>query len=323
MSPLADAYTGTAAVSTDQAAYDLAVYHGLRAMLYYDGLADVQSTNQSFEGSSVIFTILTDMSPATTALNQSTDVDAVALADTQVTVTLVEYGNAVITTKLIRSTSFVPYDPVVANAVAWNAGLSQDALAVNVLKAGSNVRYGGGGTTAPSGRTSIEPEDTLTGNNTRRAVAELRGANVMDFGGFYAGFMHPDVSYDFMGATGGANWRDPRTYSDPSAIWVGEVGAFQGVRFVETSTAPLFADAGSSTTLTDVYATLIMGRQALAKAYSHIDGNGPYPMYVQGPVVDKLRRNVPNGWYWVGGYSRFREAALRRIESSSSIGTNS
>lgn len=320
---MADAYTGAGAVLVDQTAYDLAVYHGLRAMLYYDALADVQSTNQSFNGAAVKFTILTDLSAATTTLNESTDVDAAALADAQVTLTLAEYGAAVITTKLVRSTSFVPFDPVVANAVAWQAGISQDALAVNVLKAGSNVRYATGGGTVPTSRSTVEANDTLAGNDTRRAVAELRGANAMDFGGFYAGFIHPDVSYDFMGATGGANWRDPHTYSSPENIWTGEVGAFQGVRFVETSTAPLFADAGSSTTLTDVYATLILGRQALAKAYSHSDGNGPYPMFVPGPVTDKLRRNVPMGWYWIGAYGRFREACIRRIESASSIGTNS
>lgn len=319
---MADAYTGASAVLVDQTAYDLAVYHGLRQMLYYDALADVQSSNQSFNGAAVKFTLLTDMSPATTTLNESTDVDATALADAQVTLTLAEYGAAVIATKLIRSTSFVNFDPVVANAVAWQAGISQDALAVNVLKAGSNVRFGAGGTTAPTLRTTVEPEDVLIGSNIRRAVAELRGANVQDFGGFYAAFIHPDVAYDFMAQSGTSGWRDPHTYSAPENIWTGEVGAFQGARFVETSSAPLFADAGSSTTLTDVYATLVIGRQALAKAFSHSDGNGPYPMFVPGPVTDKLRRNVPMGWYWIGAYGRFRESAIRRIESSSSIGTN-
>jgi len=314
-----DAYTGTAAVSVDQTAYDLAVYHGLRQMLYFDGLADVESTNQAMNGAAVVFTILTDLAANTTTLNESTDVNAVALSDSQVTLTLAEYGAAVITTKLIRSVSFVPYDPVVANAVAWQAGLSQDALAKNVLFGGTNVRYCGQAVS----RATVIPTDNLTGNNTRRAVAELRGQNVMDFGGgFYAAFIHPDVSYDFTGATGGANWRDPHTYSDPSNIWTGEVGAFQGARFVETASAPILADSGSSTTLTDVYQTIVIGRQALAKGFSRADGNGAYPMFIPGPVTDKLRRNVPMGWYWLGVYGRFREAAIRRIESASSIGAN-
>jgi hypothetical protein len=65
-----------------------------------------------------------------------------------------------------------------------------------------------------------------------------------------------------------------------------------------------------------------MGRQALAKAYSQIDGNGAYAKVVRGPVVDSLMRFNPIGWYWLGGYGRFREASLRRIESASSIGAN-
>jgi hypothetical protein len=39
-------------------------------------------------------------------------------------------------------------------------------------------------------------------------------------------------------------------------------------------------------------------------------------------VVDSLMRFNPIGWYWLGGYGRFREASLRRVESSSSIGAN-
>src|SRR6185437_7483070 len=108
----------------------------------------------------------------------------------------------------------------------------------------------------------------------------------------------------------------------PDGIFQGEIGAFSGIRFVETPRAPVFADAGSSTTLTDVYATIIIGQEAIAKAYSYTDGNGPLPSLVAGPITDKLRRQQPFGWYWLGGYARFREAAIRRYESASSIGTN-
>ena len=318
---MADAYTGVGAVSVDQTAYDRAVYLGLRALLYYDQFADVKSTRQSMEGSAVAFTIVNDLAVATTALNESTDVDAVAISDSQVTITLIEYGNAAITTKRLRSVSFVPFDPVVADLIAWNAGESMDTLAKNVLQGGTNVRYATAGSTDPTTRGTVQPEDTIAGLDVMRALADLRGAKVMDFGGYYTAIIHTDVSYDLRAATGGANWRDPHTYSQPEEIWAGEIGAFEGFRFVETPTAPMFADTGSPAT-TDVYGTLFLGRQALAKAHSHSDGNGPYPMVVPGPVVDKLRRNVPMGWYWIGQYGIFRQAAVRRLESSSSIGVN-
>jgi N4-gp56 family major capsid protein len=134
------------------------------------------------------------------------------------------------------------------------------------------------------------------------------------------------VSYDLRRETGAASWRDPHVYSDPAGIYNGEIGAFEAVRFIETPRAKIFENAsngsGSAGTI-DVYATLVVGRQSLAKAHSIVDGNGPFPRVVRGPVTDSLMRFNPVGWYWFGGYGRFREASLRRIEAASSIGANS
>ena len=41
-----------------------------------------------------------------------------------------------------------------------------------------------------------------------------------------------------------------------------------------------------------------------------------------GPVTDLLRRWVPLGWYWLGGFSIFRQASVYRIESTSSLGAD-
>lgn len=319
---MANDLTTTGSVTYDQTAYDRMVYLALRPELYFDAVADVMPTRQAMPGSAVVFTIQSDLSAATATLDESTDVDSVALATSQVTLTLAEYGNAVTTTAKLRGTSFVELDPIVANVIGYNAGMSIDLVARNVLAAGSNVRFATGGTTDPTARNTVEPNDTLVAFDVRRALADLRGANVATVGGLYVAFIHPDVSFDLRGETGAAAWRDPHTYSQPGEIWNGEVGAFEGFRFIETSRAPVFADAGSSTTLTDVYATIFVGRQALAKAYSYTDGNGPFPKVVMSPITDRLRRFVPMGWYWLGAYGRFREAALRRVESASSIGAN-
>lgn len=322
---MADAMTTTASLDYDQGMWDRAAYFSLRPELYFDRFADVRSTNASpDQGATLTFTVVTDMAAATTSINESVDIDAVALADTTVTLTLAEYGNAANTTWRVRATSFIDLDPVVANAVGFNAGMSQDLLARTPLQAGTNVRYAAGVTgTTPGARNQVLPADTLRAYDVRRALAELSGANVARFGGYYAAMIHPDVSFDLRAETGAAAWRDPHTYSQPTEIWNGEVGVFEGFRFMESPRAPLFADAGSSTTLTDVYGTLFFGRQAIAKAYSTYEGRGPMPIVIIGPVVDKLKRFKPVGWHWFGAYGRFREAALRRVESSSSIGTNS
>ena len=78
---MADAYTTTASLSSDQAAYDRLAYFALRPQLFFDAVADVKPTRQAMPGSSVIFTKYTDLDSATSTLNESVDVDAVALND--------------------------------------------------------------------------------------------------------------------------------------------------------------------------------------------------------------------------------------------------
>jgi N4-gp56 family major capsid protein len=67
------------------------------------------------------------------------------------------------------------------------------------------------------------------------------------------------------------------------------------------------------TPVTAVYRTILAGKQALAEAVAQ------EPSVVVGPVVDKLMRFRPIGWYGVLGFSRYREQALYRIETGSSI----
>lgn len=319
------AYTQASSLSTDQAAYDRLAYFALRSEMLFDQAADVQPTNQSMPGSSVIFTIFADLAEATSTLTETSDVTPVAMSDSQVTVTLAEYGNTINTTAKLRGTSFLDVDAAAANLIGYNAGDSIDKVVRDVLAAGTNVAYGGGGSSDPTSRESVAVEDIIEANDVRKQTAALRAANVATFNGYYMGYIHPDVSYDLRRETGNASWNAPHVNVDTMNIYNGEIGTFESVRFIETPRAKVFTDAsnGTSTTGTiDVYCTHIMGRQALAKAYSQVDGNGMVPKVVRGPVVDSLMRFNPIGWYWLGGYGRFREASLRRIESSSSIGVN-
>ena len=317
--------TTTSSLSVDQVAFDRLAYFALRSELLFDQAADVQPTQQAMPGSGVTFTIFADIAAATSTLNEVTDVTPTALSDSQVTVTLNEYGNAVVTTAKLRGTAFLDVDSAAANIIGYNAGDSIDQVVRDVLAGGSNVVYATGGSSTPSSRTTVAAEDIIAADDVRRVVAQLRAANVATFNGDYMGFIHPDVSYDFRSATDAAAWRTPANYVDPSGIYNGEIGKFESVRFIETPRAKVFtnaSDGSGSTGTVDVYCTHIMGRQALAKAFSSTDGNGAVPKIVRGNVTDLLMRLQPLGWYWLGGYGRFREASLRRIESSSSIGSN-
>lgn len=315
---MADAMTTTASLSYDQTMWDRAIYYPLRPELYFDMFADVKATDATpDQGATLTFTKFNDMAAATTPLSETVDIDAVAISDAQVSLTLAEYGNGVNTTFRVRATSFIGLDRPVANLVGYNAGLSLDTLARDIMAAGTNVDYSGAATT----RLTVAATHVLTAAEVRKAKAVLTNNNVATFNGYYAAVIAPYVAYDLRGETGAAAWRDPHTYSQPEQIWNGEVGSFEGFRFMESPRAPLFADGGVGGTV-DVYRTLFFGRQAMAKAYSTYEGRGALPIVIMGPVVDKLKRFQPVSWHWFGKYGLFRQESLYAWESASTLGAN-
>lgn len=296
-----------------------------RANLYWDSFATIRG-GTFHPGSTVSFLFAVDMADATTALSETADVDAVALSDTTASITPLEYGSAALPTAKVRATAFFGdngVDRVVSNIIGRNAASSQDKLARTIIAAGSNVTYATGGSTDPTSRATVEANDTLTGFDIAKVVGLLRAADVPGLDGdLYGGHLHPHVGVDLRQETDASGWLTPANYSDASRRWRGEIGTFNGVRFVESSRAVTFADTGSPATV-DVYGTVILGEGGIGKAWSDAAGysGGATPTVVRGLPVDKLMRFFPIGWKWFGQYGILRETAVRRIESGSSLGT--
>lgn len=323
MSTISDAYTALSTLNFDQVAWNKEVFFPYRANLYWDQMATIKGGTYH-PGSSVSFLFWADLADATTALSETADVDAVALDDSTESIALTEYGNAVIPSALVRATSFKDIDRDVANIVGRNAAKTQDTLARTTIAAGTNVTYATGGSSTPTSRATVEAEDTLAGFDIAKVVAQLRAADVPGLDGeLYGGIIHPHVSVDLRAETDASGWLVPANYSDATKRWRGEIGTFNGVRFMESSTAPTYADTGSPSTV-DVYGTVIVGQGGIGKAWGSGGGydGGPNPTVVRGLPVDKLQRFHPIGWKMLAGYGILRQAAVRRIESGSSMGAN-
>ena len=308
---MANAYTSSTQVAgLVQAAYDRYVEFALRSQPLFRNLADKRPVQQAMPGSSVVFSLYQDLAAATGTLTETVDPDAVAISDVNtVSVTLNEYGNTVLNTRKLGEFAFSDVDPAVANIVAYNLADSIDQVVVNTLIGGTNVIYAGG-KTATSG---ITASDTIDNADIRKAVAKLRAANAVPREGMlYAAYIHPEVAHDLRGETGALAFEDIRKYTEPN---VGNIlnqvtGVLGGAYFVETPRAYVATDGASSA---KNYRTIIAGQQALAEA------TAVEPGVVIGPVVDKLMRFRPIGWYSLQGWSIYREEAMYRIESGSSI----
>jgi N4-gp56 family major capsid protein len=95
-----------------------------------------------------------------------------------------------------------------------------------------------------------------------------------------------------------------------------KVAAIDGTSVTVTiaNTASVTATTAITITpVTKVFNTYFAGQQALAEAVAE------EPHVVIGPVVDKLMRHRPLGWYGVLGHAIYRQEALYRVETSSSI----
>ena len=296
-----------------QKAYDRLVEFALRSQPLLRSVADKRPARQSMPGSSIVFQIYNDMSKATTALSEQVDPDSVAIGTpTAVTVTLNEYGNAVLTTRKLQLMSLAEVDPAIANIVAFNMADSIDEIVQTELRGGTNVIYASNASgTRATATTNVTGAHTLKAADIRLAIAKLRaGKAVARKGSLYWCAIHPEVSHDLRAETGSGAWRLPHEYQSNAEIWAGEIGTFEGAYFIESPRLYNATDGGSSAR---VFRTLLAGQQALAEAVAE------EPHVVAGPVTDKLMRFRPLGWYGMLGFARYREASLYRIESSSSI----
>jgi N4-gp56 family major capsid protein len=307
------AFTPSNGAGLVQKAYDRLVEFALRSQPLLRSVADKRPARQSMPGSSIVFQIYNDMTKATTALSEQADPDSVAIGTpTAVTVTLNEYGNAVLTTRKLQLFSLADVDPAIANIVAFNMADSIDELVQTELRGGTNVIYASNASgTRATATTNVTGAHTLKAADIRLAIAKLRaGKAVARKGSLYWCAIHPEVSHDLRAETGSGAWRLPHEYQTNENIWAGEIGTFEGAYFIESPRMYNATDGGSSAR---VFRTLLAGQQALAEAVAE------EPHVVIGNVTDKLMRLRPIGWYGVLGFKRYREEALYRIESSSSI----
>lgn len=301
--------TGTSNISNlVQAAYDQYVRMALRSIPVMRGLADVKPVQQAMPGSSVVFSIYSDLATATSTLTETSDVSSISLGNpNQVSVTLNEYGSAVTTTKKLNLTSFNDVDSALADIIAYNSADSIDSVVASVLTGGTNVIYGGTATTT----NTVIAGSTMSVAAIRKAVTELRTAKAVPrVNDLYAAYLHPRQAADLRAESGTGGFQALTQYVDRTPFVAGAVGVIEGAFVVETPRVPFALNSGSI----NVYKAVIAGREALAEAQAQDIST------VIGPEIDALRRFRTIGWYYMGGFARLREAALYRVETSSSLG---
>lgn len=249
---------------------------------------------------------------AKTPLTEEVDVDSTAMpALSEVILTPAEYGFAVTRTKKLTYRSFADVDPAISRAIAQHQGQTIDSLIQDVITAGATQKQYAGTNTAIG---TIAATDVLKATNVRKWRTKLRVQQVTPWsGGAYAAMVHPDVVHDLREETGSGSWRTPNEYGAGDGltdIFAGEIGEFEGIRFVQNTWTRTATDGASSAT---VFRSFVFGREGLAEAVNE------EPHVVLGPVVDKLQRFRTVGWYGDLGWAVYRPEAIVQFYSGSSV----
>lgn len=283
-------------------AYDLAAYQPFRRRLLFDTFATLRVTRQSHNGAVVALSRVGDLDddPTTAELHEDFDVLPTPLVAHGSNIILKEYGRVVTKTALIRATSMIPLDPIAAERVGRNMGATVDRIALNAALAAGGIKIDGTAGAVPVDQTGT----AVSASNQLRAVHQyFLDNNVEPFeDGFYAAAITPAAQTQLLKESDAAGWRYFQQNQNPAggtgSIAKGYVGDYEGFHFFVTTGVP--AATGG----------VFFGAEGLAKAGSMVPGFGMEPQVVVAPVVDRLRRFASVGWYWLGGYARFRAEAI-------------
>jgi N4-gp56 family major capsid protein len=309
------ATSGGIAEELVQSAYDLMVNYALRALPTCRIVATKRPANPAMRGSSTILEKVNwfgaaAVTAAKTPLSEESDVDSTKLpTPSKVTLTPAEYGFAVTTTKKLGKRVFAPVDPIKARLIADHQNRVIDSLVQDELENATNILRGGDATV--DGDTVVG--DVLTASLIRKAVSLLRIRNAFPFsGGFYLGLFHPAAIHDLREATGAGNWRAPAEYANVAELKTGEIGEYEGVRFVQNNLMNYGATGAASI---NVLSGHILGMDAVAEqVYEEFHT-------VLGPTVDKLGRFNTLGWYGDADWGIYEQNAITQVRVGTSLDT--
>lgn len=167
-------------------------------------------------------------------LTEGVDLDEKAMSNSRVAITVDEFGNAIkVSEKAIQLSM---HNELEQASIALANDMSQvlDEELMLVALSTSNTIYGGGKATA----NTLVTGDAFTTTTIKDVVEKLGTNNAPKFGGaYYVCIAHP---HQLRQLRDDPNWVDAHKYVETGIgdIYMGEVGMYEGVRFIETTNVP-------------------------------------------------------------------------------------
>jgi len=223
--------------------YDRALLERALPALVHTRYAQVRDLPRNSGTNVIKFRKYGSLTANTTALTEGVTPTGTSFSVTDVTATVLQYGDYVTITDIVQMETYDPILTETAELLGEQAGDSLDQLTRNVVAAGTTIQHASTATsdgtlTAAMVLNRAEVKEavrTLRSNNAKPVTSMVdpsTGYNTVPMGRSFIGIVSEDTLYDLDDAIG---WIPVEKYPNKSDVMEDEQGAVGNVRFILTT----------------------------------------------------------------------------------------
>ena len=309
--------TSTAELSAEMKIfYDKVLLKNAKPNLVHDQFGQKRPIPKN-RGKEIEFRRYKSLPKAMTALQEGVTPNPNKLEVTTITARIQQYGDWIPLSDVLIMTGI---DNNLSEAMVLlgdQAGRTSDSVTREIINAGTNVLFAPKGDTVVTAREDLDATALLTAQLVVKAAAILKGKNTKPIDNGFVAIIHPYSAYDLMMDEG---WKEAHKYTTPENMYNGELGKLGNVRFVESTEAKIWANAGQDGI--SVFSTLVLG--ANAYGVTEIEGFGLQHIVKQlgsAGTGDPLNQRASAGWKLAKAAEILSDEYMVRIEHASSFAT--
>ena len=268
------------------------------------------------------------LSTATTPLVEGQNPVPNIISNTDITAQIQEYGAYAEITSKVDWVQIDPYLTETAELQGDQAGQTLDEITRDVLAGMLQVFFPGSITDRANITSSDKISTTLiktastwlklnNAKKIKKVVKTTSDVSTFNIRDAFVAIVHPYTTEDLQGLTG---WKNIEDYPKNAEIMEGEIGSYGDVRFIESSIAKVYENAGSGGAV-NVYKTMIFAQEA----YGVTQVNGEALKMYRKPLgsagaMDALNRYGTMGWVATFVAKRLNEDFMCAIEHATTNG---
>lgn len=229
-------YSGQSFVDFPQAVIDVysedILYEALGIMMFREFVVEKAELGKQ-PGDTIVFTRYNQIDRGG-RLDEKVSLSGKAMAGSQTSLTVTEWGNAIEVSEFLLQTSFDDQMDNAATLLGRDYAVVNDLMCRDAVLTGSNVLFGGG---KVSRAALVAPgnanPDYFDVEVIRSAVEILQTNNTPKFNGdFYVAFIHPHQAAYLKRDP---DWVAAQNYAQTRRLFTGEIGRWEDVVFIATT----------------------------------------------------------------------------------------